>query len=71
MTQTDLGKRISERADRDGLPADHELRQKARAFDDAATGFYAEPQTVDVKKFMGAYARVKLAWRDYSGEALV
>lgn len=69
--KTNLGKRITERADKDGLPADHDLRQKADAFEEATKGYFSDPQTVDVVKFMGLYAKVKLAWRDYSGEALV
>lgn len=71
MTQTDLSRRMTERADADGLPADHELRTKAQAFDEATHGFYGEPQTVPVKQFMGCYARARLAWCHYSGESLL
>lgn len=68
---TDLSKKMIERADADGLPPDHLMRTKAEAFDKAADGFYADPQTVDVKTFMGHWARAKRVWCDYSGDELV
>ncbi|MDE3023009.1 MAG: hypothetical protein KGI54_14315 [Pseudomonadota bacterium] len=48
-----------------------DLRRLAQEFDEAATGFYAEPQTVDVKRFMGCWARAKRAWSECSGEPLI
>lgn len=48
-----------------------ELIEKADRFDAATAGYYSEPQTVDVKSFMGAYARARLCWCKASGEALV
>ena len=51
----ELTRRMVARADADGLPADHELRVKAQAFDQAAVGFYADPQTVPVQSFMGFF----------------
>lgn len=68
---TALGDKMIARADEDGLPADHDMRVKAKAFDDAAAGFYATPQTVEIRPFMGHYARARRAWCDYSGEPLV
>jgi hypothetical protein len=70
-TQTDLSRKIAERCNQDGLPPDHKLREVAKAFDEAAAGFYASPQTVDVKTFMRAWARCRIAWCDYSGEGIV
>lgn len=67
---TDLSDKMRALADRGHVRAD-ELREKAKAFDDAAAGFYAEPQTVDVKKFMGCWARARRLWCDVSGEPLV
>lgn len=48
-----------------------ELREKADAFDSATAGFYSEPQTVGVAKFMGAFARARRLWCDITGESLV
>lgn len=47
-----------------------ELRAKADEFEDKARGFYAEPQTCDVKSFMGAWARASQLWSVCSGELL-
>lgn len=68
---TDLSKKMIARADADGLSSDHPMRTKAEAFDKAADGFYASPQTVDVKTFMGHWARARRVWCDYSGDELV
>ena len=68
-TDTDLGRRMRARADADGLPADHQLRTHADAFDKAATGVYGTPQTTSVTEFMGAWARARKVWCAYSGEA--
>lgn len=68
---TELGRKITARADADGLPVDHDLRAKGAAFDQAAAGFYGEPQTCDVKAFFGHWARARRAWSDYTGEPLI
>lgn len=67
---TDLADKMRALADT-GHPRAEELRQKASAFDTAAAGFYAEPQTVDVKKYVGTWARARRLWCDCSGESLV
>lgn len=48
-----------------------ELIEKADAFDSAANGFYSQPQTVNVKSFLGAWARARKLWCEVSGEPLV
>lgn len=68
---TELAKAMIARADLDQLPADHELRTLAHAFDSACRGFYAEPQTHSTKQFMGCWARARRAWRNYIGEPLI
>ena len=68
---TPLTTRIRARADVDGLPVDHELRTLSEAFEIANAGYWGDPQTVPVKNYMGAYARLKLTWHKYSGEPLV
>jgi hypothetical protein len=71
MGRPELSKKMLERADRDNLPADHELRVKARAFVDARAGYFGSPQTVTVAQFMGAWARARKCWCAYTGEALL
>lgn len=66
-TLTDLSGWMLARADADRLPADHQLRVLATAFDDAARGYFAQPQTVPVRGFVADWARAYLAWRDYLG----
>lgn len=67
---TDLSAKMRALADRKH-PQAAELREKADAFDAATAGFYGEPQTVDVRKFMGCWARARRLWSDVSGEPLV
>ena len=71
MADTSLAIKMLARADADGLAAEHDLRMRAAAFDEAAKGFYGDPQTCDVKRFMGHWARARRAWCDYTGEALL
>lgn len=68
---TELSKKMIIRADLDGLPQGHVLRESARTFDAAASDYYAEPPDCDVKKFIGAWARARRVWSEYSGEALI
>lgn len=69
--KTDLSKWMRERADADELPDDHDLRTLATGFDEAALGFFGEPQTHTVKQFMGAWSRARRAWCDYVGLPLL
>lgn len=43
----------------------------AEAFDNAAAGFFADPQTVPVGKFVGCFARARRMWCEVTGESLV
>lgn len=70
-TGTTLSDAMRERANADNLPLEHELRLCADAFDSAAEGFYAQPQTTPVAKFMGAWARARKSWCTYTGEPLL
>ncbi len=71
MTQrTALSSRMHALADAGHVRA-AELREKADAFDQATSGFYGEPQTVDVKTFTGAFARARRLWCDCTGEPLI
>jgi hypothetical protein len=54
---------------RKDLPPD--WLETAEAFEAATIGFYGEPQTIDVKKFMGCWARARKMWCEATGESLV
>lgn len=71
MSKPELSIAMQTRADKDALSSDHELRQLAEEFEKNVVGFYSEPQTVTVEKFMGSWARARKAWSDYTGEPLV
>ena len=71
VADTDLAVKMIARADTDNLPHDHEIRTRAAAFDEAAKGFYSDPQTCDVKRFVGCWARARRTWCDYTGEVLI
>lgn len=68
--RTELSERMHRLAEqRSDLPPD--WLEKARAFDEAAAGFYAEPQTVTVMKFAACFARARRAWCEVTGEPLI
>lgn len=69
--ETPLSKSMRLTANACNLPADHELRTLADAFDAAAAGFYAAEQTVTPKQFMGHWARARGAWCRYTGTPLL
>jgi hypothetical protein len=48
-----------------------ELIAKADEFEKKAQGFCSDPQTCDVKSFMGAWARARRLWCECSGEPLI
>lgn len=68
--RTDLSIKMHDLADK-GHERASELREKADAFDVATKGFYSEPQTVDVKKFVGTFARARRLWCEVTGEPLI
>jgi hypothetical protein len=68
--KTPLGDKMRALADT-GHPDAAELRDKAEKFETATAGYYGQPQTVDVKSFMGNYARARMCWSRCSGEPLV
>jgi len=70
MTPTNLSTRMRKLAEeRDDLPSN--WIDLADRFDTATAGFYASPQTVTVKQFMGHYVRARRARCDATGEPLV
>jgi hypothetical protein len=48
-----------------------ELRQKAEELRAAANGFFGQNQTVDVRAFMGAWARARRLWCNLTGESIL
>lgn len=68
---TDLATKMLAVANRDNLPQEHILRTLAEDFECAVKGFFGEPKTCDVKKFMGCWARARKAWCEYTGEPLI
>lgn len=58
-------------ADKMRATNDSNLVDLANKLDEATTGFYGSPQTISVKSFMGAWARARRAWCEYSGEPLI
>jgi hypothetical protein len=68
---TALANKMIARADVDGLPGDHEIRVLAQEFDEVAIGFYSDPQTCSVAKFMKHWTRARKAWCGISGEPLI
>ena len=67
---TELSDKMRHLATRGHLRSE-ELIEKAEALDLAAAGFYAEPQTVPVRRFLGAWARARRCWSECSGEPLI
>lgn len=70
-TETPLWERMVAKADADSLAGDHPLRTLAAPLQTAAEGFYGQPQTVNVARFMGCWARARKVWCDYTGEPLI
>ena len=54
---------------RKDLPPD--WLEKAEALEEATIGFYSDPQTIGVKKFLGCWARARKMWCEATGENLV
>lgn len=71
MTNTDLANKMLKLAEIDKLPDSHPIRVRAIELDEATTGFCSDPQTCDVRRFMGCWARARRAWSDYTGEPII
>lgn len=48
-----------------------ELRAKADELEQKTEGYYSEPQTVEAKSFLGAWARARRCYCEVIGEPLV
>jgi hypothetical protein len=70
IPRTALSERMHALADT-GHQRAAELREKARAFDEATAGVQADPRTCSMPKFLGCFARARRLWCDITGEPLV
>lgn len=68
---TNLAKRMINKADEDCLPEDHDMRTKAKAFEDAVIGYFSKNQTKTAQQVLGCFARARKCWSDYTGEPLI
>ena len=68
---TTLAKTMLDCADADRLPIDHPVRTTTEAFTARAYQYFDEPQRCTVQQFIGAWARARRTWHEYSGEPLV
>ena len=62
---TDLGQKMIDRADKDGLPQDHPIRVTAEGFN------AAHADGVEARKLLGARASARRVWCEYTGEPLI
>lgn len=68
---TELARQMIERADADQLPHDHVMRVKAMEFENVCNGYIAEPKTHTAKQLLGAWARARNTWCEYTKEPLL
>lgn len=68
---TDLAKKMIDRANKDVLPVDHPMRIQAHDFEVACEGYLSSPQTVSVGVFFNCWARARKTWCAYTGEPLI
>ncbi len=71
MKTTTLSDAMIAKADECGLPDQHNLRVLARQFNEATAGCYSDPPTHTPKQLIGAWARARKAWCDFTGEPLI
>lgn len=62
-----LSERMVRRADRDNLPESHPLRIQAAALE----ALFQRPEFPEPKQILGAWARARRAWCNYTGEDLL
>jgi hypothetical protein len=69
---TKLSSTVIARCDADNLPPDHDLRRLAKEFDEATAKMdINNAESDNTKRFLGAWARLRRAWCEYSGESLL
>ena len=71
METTPLSDAMIAKADELNLPHHHNLRVLARQFNDATNGALEDPPTHTPKQLLGAWARARKEWCDFTGEPLI
>jgi hypothetical protein len=66
-----LAEAMRERADADGLPADHDVRTTADKLEDAAKAAWSDGTPDKIREMLRWWARARIAWNKYSGEPLI
>jgi len=69
-----LPERMVERADKDNLPADHPLRIRAKELEGAIEVYprhHIPKSSMALHFFIGAWARARKVWCEYTGEELI
>lgn len=70
MMETELARRMIEWADQHGLPSEHEMRLKARHFEEASKGYFATVQTVKPPQLLKAWLAARRVWSAHTGEPI-
>lgn len=68
---TNLCMVMLERANKDKLPEDHDLRILAKEFNAAVTGYFGRPKTKNTQEVIKSWAKARVFWCKYSGENLI
>lgn len=68
-TDTGLGKKMVAFADARGYPQDHELRVRARDFEEATAMFFVAPPRCSVAHFMRCWTRARRSYIDHTGKS--
>ena len=71
METTDLSDAMIAKANEFSLPEQHELRTRAQEFNEATAGAMADPPTHTPKQMLGAWARARRAWCNFTGDSLI
>ena len=73
MPVTELGSSLTDKMEELAKthPRGEELRKRAAELREGIAGFYGEPQTITVQRFLGRWARARRLWCEITGESLI
>lgn len=71
MAQNELVRKMFALADKDALPENHPMRMRAKDFLEADEKYFSDPPLINPPQFLGAWARARKCWCEYTGEPLV
>jgi len=66
-----LAEQMRARAKADHLPADHDLYTHASSLEKAYSKYLSDPRTPTVQSMLGAWARARRVWCEYTGFPLI